>query len=84
LSKQREIALGKNNFPPILRKGFDSGRKEREGRREGGRKELQLGLVTHTCNFTYLGGRDQEDCNSRPPHLNKQAKCGGLCLWSRL
>jgi hypothetical protein len=24
------------------------------------------GIVGHTCNSSYMGGRDQEDCNSMP------------------
>jgi hypothetical protein len=27
-------------------------------------------LVAHTCNPSYSGGRDQEDCGSKPPWAN--------------
>jgi hypothetical protein len=33
--------------------------------------KLRLGKVAHACNPTYLGGKDQEDCNSEPAHLNQ-------------
>jgi hypothetical protein len=45
-------------------------------------------LVSHTCNPSYLGGRDQEDCGSRAspgkyfqrPHLqNNQSKVDWSC-----
>jgi hypothetical protein len=28
------------------------------------------GLVAHACNPSYLGGRDQEDCSSKPAQAN--------------
>jgi hypothetical protein len=28
-------------------------------------------LVAHTCNPTYSGGRDQEDCGSKPAQANR-------------
>jgi hypothetical protein len=30
------------------------------------KKKNRLGTVAHTCNFSYLGGKDQEDCGSNP------------------
>jgi hypothetical protein len=30
----------------------------------------ELGAVTHTCNPGYSGGRDQEDCSSKPAQAN--------------
>jgi hypothetical protein len=27
-------------------------------------------LVSHTCNRSHLGGRDQEDCGSKPAQAN--------------
>jgi hypothetical protein len=27
---------------------------------------IRLGTVAHACNLIYLGGRDQEDCSSKP------------------
>jgi hypothetical protein len=30
------------------------------------KNEKRLGLVIHTCNPSYLGGRDWEDCGLRP------------------
>jgi hypothetical protein len=51
------------------------------------------GVVAHTCNPSYLGGRDQEDCGLRPAqakkllksHFNKQARqlCTRVILTKR-
>jgi hypothetical protein len=35
-----------------------------------GRKSQARGLVTHSCNPSYSGGRDQEDCGSKPARGN--------------
>jgi hypothetical protein len=32
--------------------------------------KIRLGVVTHTCNSSYLGGRDQEDSGSKPCRQN--------------
>jgi hypothetical protein len=29
-------------------------------------KSEKLGMMAYTCNLSYLGGRDQEDCSSKP------------------
>jgi hypothetical protein len=51
-------------------------------------EEISWALVVHTCNPTYLGGRDQENQGSRPeeanssqdPHLqNNQSKMNRRC-----
>jgi hypothetical protein len=42
-------------------------------------------MVTYTCNPNYSGGRDPEDCSTRPVQkksyqdlmLTKQTRCGG-------
>jgi hypothetical protein len=34
------------------------------------KNEHRLILVAHTCNLSYLGGRDQEDCGSKPAQAN--------------
>jgi hypothetical protein len=31
-------------------------------------------LVAHTCNFSYSGDRDQEDCGSKPAQANSCKK----------
>jgi hypothetical protein len=31
-------------------------------------------LVAHACNPSYSGGRDQEDCGSKPPWANSSAR----------
>jgi hypothetical protein len=48
-----------------------------------------LGVVAHSCNPNYLGGRDWNDHGSRlalvelaRPQLNQQTGCGGVCLSS--
>jgi hypothetical protein len=33
-------------------------------------KNLRLGPLTQACNPSYSGGRDQEDCGSRPAWAN--------------
>jgi hypothetical protein len=32
------------------------------------------GTVAHACNPSYLGGRDQEDCGSKPARENSSAR----------
>jgi hypothetical protein len=32
-------------------------------------------LVAYTCNPSYSGGRDQEDCGSKPAQANSSQKC---------
>jgi hypothetical protein len=31
-------------------------------------------LVAHTCNSSYSGGRDQEDCGSKPARENSSVR----------
>jgi hypothetical protein len=33
-------------------------------------KKLSQKLAAHTCNPSYSGGRDQEDCSSKPIQAN--------------
>jgi hypothetical protein len=49
------------------------------------------GVMAHTCNLNYSGGRDWVDCDSGPgkklakPHLNQYLNVvGGVCLSSQL
>jgi hypothetical protein len=39
-------------------------------KRENMRKNLQRAPVAHICNPSYSGGRDQEDCGSKPAQGN--------------
>jgi hypothetical protein len=34
------------------------------------KKKISWALVTHCCNPGYSGGRDQEDCGSKPAQAN--------------
>jgi hypothetical protein len=34
------------------------------------RKTLIVSLQAHACNASYSGGRNQEDCGSKPPQAN--------------
>jgi hypothetical protein len=43
-------------------------KKKKEGRKE--RKEKSQMPVAHTCNPSYSGGKDQENCSSRPTQRN--------------
>jgi hypothetical protein len=44
--------------------------KRKKGRKEGNSEEL----VAHTCNPSFLGGLDKEDCSSRPAQAKKLAR----------
>jgi hypothetical protein len=35
------------------------------------REEMEQGTVTHACNPSYSGGRDQEDCGLKPAQANR-------------
>jgi hypothetical protein len=55
-------------------------------------RNLSQVLVAHTCNPSYSGGRDQEDCGSKPtlgkwfsrPHLKKSHHKKGLVEWLKV
>jgi hypothetical protein len=40
--------------------------------REPGLKKQRLDTVAHACNPSYLGGRDQKDCGSRPAQAKRE------------
>jgi hypothetical protein len=58
------------------------------------KQEKQPGPVAHTCNPSYSGGRDQEDCGSKPvpdqqivllnPNSKKTFKKKGLVEWLKV
>jgi hypothetical protein len=53
---------------------------------------LGLDIMADTCNSSYLGGKDQEEHDSKPaweksqlePYLNQQVGNGAVCLTSQL
>jgi hypothetical protein len=54
-----QVKLGNIHLPKVASRG--AGLKEQE--------ESQA-LVAHTCDLSCLGGRDQEDCGSKPAQAN--------------
>jgi hypothetical protein len=56
------------------------------------KRVVSWALVAHTCNPSYAGGRDQEDCSSKPVRANSSARLYlekpftkiGLELWLKV